>query len=82
MANKKRGRPPKIKKAQIEVAVIEDEKIFAKDFVDTIQDRMLRYGKPRMCPKCGAMPVVTMMKRNEYRLFRCRECSHRWEVTE
>ena len=56
--------------------------LIAAPQVEVIQDRMARYGyqKPRVCPECRAMPVVTMLKRRDYALYRCRECGHKWEI--
>ena len=58
--------------------------------IPEIEDRMLRYSprtsqtsmrnKPRCCPECQAMPVVTVQRRRHWAVYRCRECGHRWEV--
>lgn len=43
-------------------------------------DRMVRYRRNPPCPKCGAHPVVCMMRRPGHKVFRCRECGYRWEI--
>lgn len=43
-------------------------------------DRMARYQRNPKCPNCGAHPVICMMRRPGYSLFRCRQCGHKWEV--
>ena len=47
-------------------------------------DRVIRSGnsgKNAACPKCGAFPTVTSIRRPGYELRRCRECGHRFEIT-
>ena len=44
------------------------------------RDRMARYKRNPPCPKCGAHPVVCMMRRPKFAAFRCRQCGYRWEV--
>ena len=80
---KKKGRPSKTKANIVKVIVIEDETVLATDVINTIQDRMLTYRRSyAACPICKAQPVICTMKRVNYRSYRCRECGHRWEVTE
>ena len=46
-------------------------------------DRIIRVdksGKDRACPKCGAFPTVTKIKRKGYELRRCRACNHVFEI--
>ena len=47
-------------------------------------DRVIRVGKSKRknaaCPKCGAFPTVTRIRRKNYELRRCRECEHAFEV--
>jgi formate dehydrogenase maturation protein FdhE len=54
-------------------------------FLDTgslvLHDRMMRYRRNPSCPECDAHPVVCMMRRPNYRSFRCRTCGYRWEDT-
>ncbi len=93
---KKRGRPKKVKKPdptiQFEVRTGKETKapetieapvpeLLEAPQVEIIQDRMMRYYKPRTCPHCKATPVVTMMKRGGYALYRCRICGLKWEIT-
>ena len=85
---RKRGRPKKVKKPVIKELKLPEfveapvPELIAAPQVEVIQDRMARYGyqKPRVCPECRAMPVVTMLKRRDYALYRCRKCGHRWEI--
>jgi len=48
--------------------------------IDMPCDRMLRYRKSPPCPRCGAHPVVCKLRKQDYALFRCRVCGHRFEV--
>ncbi len=46
-------------------------------------DRIFRSGnsgKNAVCPKCGAFPTITKIRRPGYELRRCRECGHRFEI--
>lgn len=48
------------------------------------QDRMMRYGRNPICPKCKSPSVICLMGRTRYKKYRCRirECRHVWEVFE
>ena len=47
------------------------------------ENRMMRYGRNPVCPKCDAHPVICMMRRPKYMKFRCRVCGYGpWEVFE
>ena len=87
----KRGRPRKTTKSKKKEPIIEfipeptlpePELIEAPPFIDpgVMQDRIMRYRRTAPCPKCGAHPVVCIMRRANYAAFRCRQCDHRWEV--
>ena len=47
-------------------------------------DRVIRVGKSRrknaVCPECNAFPTITMIRRKNYELRRCRECGIRFEI--
>jgi len=84
---KKRGRPKKVKDPapiieELEIPDIVEAPIPELLAAPVIQDRMMHYGyqKPRYCPECRSMPVVTMLKRRDYALYRCRACGYKWEI--
>lgn len=49
-----------------------------------LSNRMMGYGRFRRppCPVCDAFPVVCSMKRNDFAVYRCRVCGHRWTTGE
>ena len=47
---------------------------------EVLTDRMMRHNFIPSCPECDAFPVVCLMKKPGYAAYRCRACSHQWEV--
>lgn len=88
IGSKKKVRRPK--KVIEEIKAPDPPKEVQIPEIPEIEDRMLRYSprtsqtsmrnKPRCCPECQAMPVVTIQRRRYWTAYRCRKCGHRWDM--
>jgi|AMWB02.1.fsa_nt_gi transposase-like protein len=71
--------PKKVKK-EVTPAPVAEEIAPTPIAPEILTDRMMRHNFIPSCPECDAFPVICLMKKSGYAAYRCRSCSHQWEV--